>query len=392
MPESLNFSFLAVHDQQLVRLGALAERYFADDPNTCLIKLRQFGELLAQLAAANIGLYEVADERQINLLNRLCDRGLIKGEVDRLFHELRKIGNQATHELSGNHRTALSGLKYARALGIWFHRAFGGGRNFDPGGFIPPPDPKIETETLKAELARLREEAQRHLVIAETEAQRRTSAEDLAREAQAKVQEVLQHLAEIQAQAQNQSQQTIQQTITQAQVAESGVLLDERETRRLIDIQLRAAGWEADSEELTYQNGVHPHKGRNLAIAEYPTANGRADYALFCGLQIVAVVEAKRQSKDVSEGALNQAKRYSEGFQVLGEEFLASRSWQNYKVPFVFATNGRPYLQQLQTKSGIWFCDLRRPTNLRVCLATWHSPQETSPKTIKALLWLAYRM
>ncbi|BBD61064.1 type III restriction enzyme res subunit [Nostoc sp. HK-01] len=374
MPESLNFSFLAAHDQQLVRLGALAERYFVDDPNTCLIKLRQFGELLAQLAAANIGLYEVADERQIDLLNRLRDRGLIKGEVDRLFHELRKIGNQATHELSGNHRTALSGLKYARALGIWFHRAFGGGRNFDPGAFIPPPDPKIETETLKAELARLRAEAQQHLATAETEAQRRTTAEDLAREAQAKVQEVLQHLAQIQAQAQNQSQQTIQQTITQAQAAESGVLLDERETRRLIDIQLRAAGWEADSEELTYQNGVRPQKGRNLAIAEYPTANGRADYALFCGLQIVAVVEAKRQSKDVSEGALNQAKRYSEGFQIAGE-ILCGGSWQNYKVPFVFATNGRPYLQQLQTKSGIWFCDLRRPTNLRVCLPTWHSPQ-----------------
>ncbi|MBD2596528.1 type I restriction-modification system endonuclease [Nostoc spongiaeforme FACHB-130] len=374
MPESLNFSFLAVHDQQLVRLGALAERYFVDDPNTCLIKLRQFGELLAQLAAANIGLYEVADERQIDLLNRLRDRGLIKGEVDRLFHELRKIGNQATHELSGNHRTALSGLKYARALGIWFHSSFGGGRNFDPGAFIPPPDPKIETEALKEELARLRAEAQQHLATAETEAQRRTTAEDLAREAQAKVQEVLQHLAQIQAQAQNQSQQTIQQTIAQAQIAESGVLLDERETRRLIDIQLRAAGWEADSEELTYQNGIRPQKGRNLAIAEYPTANGRADYALFCGLQIVAVVEAKRQSKDVSEGALNQAKRYSEGFQITGE-ILCSGSWQNYKVPFVFATNGRPYLQQLQTKSGIWFCDLRRPTNLRVCLPTWHSPQ-----------------
>lgn len=56
MPESLNFSFLAVHNIQLVRLATLAERYFADDPNTCLIKLRQFGELLAQLAAANIGL------------------------------------------------------------------------------------------------------------------------------------------------------------------------------------------------------------------------------------------------------------------------------------------------------------------------------------------------
>jgi type I restriction enzyme, R subunit len=378
---SLNFSFLAVHDTQLVRLGALAERYFADDPNTCLIKLRQFGELLAQLAAANIGLYEVADERQINLLNRLRDRGLIKGEVDRLFHELRKIGNQATHELSGNHRTALSGLKYARELGIWFHRSFSGNRNFDPGAFIPPPDPKIETQALKAELERLRDEVQKNFSEAEAaqaltnaETLRRSVAEDLAREAESKVQEVLNHLAEIQAQAKSETQQTIQQTITQAQVAESGVLLDERETRRLIDAQLRAAGWEADSEELTYQNGVRPQKGRNLAIAEYPTANGRADYALFCGLQIVGVVEAKRQSKDVSEGALNQAKRYNEGFQITGEMF-AGGLWQNYQVPFVFATNGRPYLQQLQTKSGIWFCDLRRSTNLRVCLPTWHSPQ-----------------
>ncbi len=39
-----NFDFLEVYDTQLVRLGALAERYFKEDPNTCLIKLRQFAE------------------------------------------------------------------------------------------------------------------------------------------------------------------------------------------------------------------------------------------------------------------------------------------------------------------------------------------------------------
>lgn len=382
MSESLNFSFLAVHNQQLVRLGTLAERYFTDDPNTCLIKLRQFGELLAQLAAANIGLYQVEDERQINLLNRLRDRGLLKGEVDQLFHELRKIGNTATHELSGNHRLALSGLKYARALGIWFHRVFGDNPKFAPGPFIPPPDPTIETQTLKAELARLRDEVEKQLsaveaaqALAAIEAQRRIVAEDLAREAETKTQEVVSQLVEIQAQGKEKSQQTIERTISQARIAEIGVLLDEQETRKLIDAQLQAAGWEANTEELTYQNGVRPEKGRNLAIAEYPTANGPADYALFCGLQIVGVVEAKRQSKDVSQGALNQAKRYSEGFQVLGEEVFAGGPWEGYKVPFVFATNGRPYLQQLETKSGIWFCDLRRPTNLRVCLTGWYSPE-----------------
>ncbi len=32
-------------------------------------------------------------------------------------------------------------------------------------------------------------------------------------------------------------------------------------------------------------------------------------------------------------------------------------------------------MQQLRTKSGIWFCDLRRPDNLRHPLPTWYSPQ-----------------
>ena len=43
--KSANFQFLHVHDQLLVRYGAQAERYFSDDPNTALIKLRQFAEV-----------------------------------------------------------------------------------------------------------------------------------------------------------------------------------------------------------------------------------------------------------------------------------------------------------------------------------------------------------
>ncbi|OAH98213.1 hypothetical protein [Methylomonas methanica] len=36
-----NFIFFNLHDPQLLSLGLLAEKYFADDPNTCLLKLRQ---------------------------------------------------------------------------------------------------------------------------------------------------------------------------------------------------------------------------------------------------------------------------------------------------------------------------------------------------------------
>lgn len=35
-----NFAQLAEHDEQLLRLGLLAERYFPEDPNTSLLKLR----------------------------------------------------------------------------------------------------------------------------------------------------------------------------------------------------------------------------------------------------------------------------------------------------------------------------------------------------------------
>ena len=58
-----NFSHLAVHDAQLARLGALAEHYFPDDPNTCLLKLRQMGELLAQDIGARFGEYSSTDEK-----------------------------------------------------------------------------------------------------------------------------------------------------------------------------------------------------------------------------------------------------------------------------------------------------------------------------------------
>jgi type I restriction enzyme, R subunit len=87
--QSGNFGFLEAHDDQLVRLGALAERYFHDDPDACLIKLRQFAELLAQLIAAKTGLYETDHESQADLLRRLRFERVLPPQVADLFHSLR---------------------------------------------------------------------------------------------------------------------------------------------------------------------------------------------------------------------------------------------------------------------------------------------------------------
>jgi type I restriction enzyme R subunit len=49
---SANFAFLARYDAGLVLVAKHADRYFPDDLVTCLMKLDQFGEMVAQQIAA----------------------------------------------------------------------------------------------------------------------------------------------------------------------------------------------------------------------------------------------------------------------------------------------------------------------------------------------------
>jgi type I restriction enzyme R subunit len=62
-PLQTNFAFLVEYDEQIVRLGMMAEKYFAEDPNTSLLKIRQYAELLAQQIATRVGAYDVPGER-----------------------------------------------------------------------------------------------------------------------------------------------------------------------------------------------------------------------------------------------------------------------------------------------------------------------------------------
>ena len=70
-----------------------------------------------------------------------------------------------------------------------------------------------------------------------------------------------------------------------------------------------------DTQKLRYANGTRPVRGKAMAIAEWPTANGPADYALFVGTTGVALVEAKRKRKNIS-AAIDQTGRYSQGFKL----------------------------------------------------------------------------
>ena len=399
---SPNFAFLTKYDEVLVRHAALAERYVFDDPNSALIKLRQFGELLAHHAAAYTGVAVEEHDSQLELINTLLERQVINTQVSQLFHGLRKSGNQAAHQHSGDRREALHQLQMARKLAVWFHKSFGGDKSFKAGPFLPPPDPRDTERALHTELERLREaivatqdqiagtqqlaeEHARQRQEAEAAAQRAyddlAAALALATETEQQLaherQQFQQRLAELQAQVVEAPAEQRAAVVEQAQHEAEALDLDEAQTRRIIDQQLREAGWEADTQALTYAIGAHPVRGRNLAIAEWPTSNGPADYVLFAGLTPVAVVEAKRQRRDVA-GAIEQARRYSRGYTAGAEQQSPGGPWGMYNVPFLFATNGRPFLRQIAEKSGIWFCDARQDTNHPRALEAWYTPEGLS--------------
>ncbi|MBX9569847.1 MAG: type I restriction-modification system endonuclease [Candidatus Obscuribacterales bacterium] len=383
-----NFWMLASYAPELAKLGFRAEQYFSD-PNTCLLKIRQYAEFLAQTVAANVGIYTNSNETQMDLLRRLESMGHISAEVARFFHNIRRVGNDANHSRSGSSGDALTGLKLAWALAVWYHRAYKD-PSFKSGAFIPPKRPEEATSEVAKELDRLKSELEKalseaqaskgslehaHSLLLQTQ-EEKDVWEKLALESEKAKTELDAQLQLIQSQAEANPQATAEITERLSSQPLKWFEMDEAATRTIIDQQLRDAGWDADTTTLRHGMGTRPERGRNMAIAEWPTKTGRADYVLFIGLTPVATVEAKRGNKNVSED-IKQAKRYSREF-ILDDDVQVPEGspWADgqYRIPFGFSTNGRPYLKQLETESGVWFVDMRRSTNLARALQGWHSP------------------
>jgi type I restriction enzyme R subunit len=399
--ESANFGFLKTQrDRQLFRLAALAEHYFRTDPNTCLFKLRQFGEQLAKEVAARAGLLASPDENFATLLGNIRRSGHAPQRVVELFHHLRRYGNEAAHEGLDDFAAALTGLKVARELAAWFARSYGGQPSLTIGPFTPPPAPPDPAADLCAELERLRAEADKHRTAAEAaqaqaaaaaeqqrsaaeraarEAEERQAWQEMAEDAEAGALAAKEELRALQAAATQAPPTQLSLLTTAAASAAEKIYLDEAATREIIDQQLRDAGWEADTRRLRHAAGARPAPGKAMAIAEWPTESGPVDYALFVDGRCVGVIEAKAELKDVP-GRLGQAKRYARGIRLDEDQASNGGPWQHgldtFRVPFLFATNGRPYVKQLATKSGIWFWDARPGQGDARALPEWFSPRD----------------
>ncbi|BFM15459.1 type I restriction-modification system endonuclease [Maricurvus nonylphenolicus] len=395
-----NFEFLKHHDELLVRLAQTAEACFVPDPNTTLMKMRQLGEELAKTIASRVGVDSGREIKQIDLLRDLDYQLRLDAQIKDAFHTLRKLGNPATHDItSASHRDALKSLQVGHALSAWFHSNFGGdkAKGFKISAFIKPQDPSEKVRLLEEALLEQQKkikttedriaqtEQLKDIEAQKAEAERKRAEEmaseskvweELATENESKLDEYRAKMdaANVVYKMAFQQQTPTEQATTIQRVEKSTLLLSEAETRVLIDEQLIEAGWQADTENLRFSKGASPIANENRAIAEWPTDSGPADYVLFMGLTPVAVIEAKKSAKNVYS-AIDQAKRYAKGLQEKNA-FTIEASYGEFKVPLVFATNGRPYLKQLEQESGTWFLDVRDNTNRRRALKGWYTPAE----------------
>jgi type I restriction enzyme R subunit len=394
---SVNFGFLEKREPPLARYGALAERFVFEDPETALIKIRQLIEGIANLTATYTDIPNYDTTTLADLINAFRSKGVIAQDLADLWHTIRKEANAAAHNTKQfTQSEALTALKYTRTLAVWFHRSFGRDPSFKPGPFVPPEAPKDASAELKAELDAVRKEMTEKLseleaaklIAKDYEAKALKAYADneallsLAEEAESRAASereekdaLNQRLLELKNATEEKTDEEIVTLIHQAEKASRELELSEADTRKIIDAQLCAVGWEADTQRLDYRKGARPQKGKFLAIAEWPTESGPADYVLFDGLMPLAVVEAKRRNRNVSSYIGTQATRYSQGFLTEGGASAHEKEWGAFRVPFLFSANGRPYLEQIREESGIWFRDARRSVNLSRPLASWYSPE-----------------
>lgn len=341
-----NFEYLKRYWPALAQIGAAAENYLYSDPNACIYKLGMFGErLILEIFAFEHIPEPTVDNTHSNRIRLLKREGLIPKKIDDILYAIRKTRNNAVHSGEDSVDDAKILLQMTYNLSTWFMEVYGDW-GYIPADFVMP----------------------EKVVLPDYEA--------IIKEQEDKIAALFHQVEAVSTQA---STKSTTERVQKAESTSENMELSEAETRYLIDEQLRKYGWEADTNNIRYSKGTRPQKGKNLAIAEWPTdskvsKNGYADYALFVGLQLVGIVEAKKANIDIPSVIDYQCKDYAQLIKPEHNEYVI-KQWGSYKVPFVFATNGRKYLKQIETKSGIWFLDLRNNSNAPKALQGWISPQ-----------------
>jgi type I restriction enzyme R subunit len=115
-----------------------------------------------------------------------------------------------------------------------------------------------------------------------------------------------------------------------------GGLTPEQRARVEIDRKLEAAGWLVqDFKQMDLS------AGRGVAVREFPTATGPADYLLYGDRKAMGTIEAKKDGTPLL-GVESQADRYTEGFSISSKK-KPLPSWR-LPLPFHYLSTGTEHL------------------------------------------------
>ncbi|MCM2138490.1 type I restriction-modification system endonuclease [Vagococcus fluvialis] len=347
-----NFSFFPDEWGIFNDIGTAAENSVYRDPNSSLVKLRSLSERITEAIFKLENMDMCGNNRQVNRLNCLVNRDVLPEEIASVFHTIRRAGNDAAHNaVYGTTEEAIKILDLAYYMCSWFMEVY-------------------VDYTFEAPPFRIPKDIEREQIEKINELEERLQQQEKEFEEKLKILQI--YPVDDEDELRRERRQRSRKYMAKYPP-------NEQQTRVLIDEQLRRAGWEVDTPNLNNkQKNTLPEKGRKMAIAEWRCGTGYADYALFNGLELIGIVEAKKYDKDVA-GDLLQAKEYARNVE-LSEPLKLVGQWVEYKAPFIYVTNGRPYLKQLAEKSGVWFWDARYPTKSSYPLESWHSPSDLLKK------------
>lgn len=315
--KSLNFEPLRAVYPELANMGGYAEHYAHTDPESALVKLRNFAERLVDRVYLKLKLERAPQSNFVDLLHNASFREVAQPLVLDKLHLLRRLGNRGAHGEDVEATDSLRCVQEAWQLARWLHVTFLGGKVDDFSDFKQPPAEGIDS---KAEIKR--------------------KAKALAEENSIKeerLKQALQELAELRAADRAATPPTALGTsptvealmqVGQAstQVA-SQLRFSEDHTRKwLIDRDLRMAGWDVPPGTASNES-----VSQEFEVSHQPTASGQGycDYVLWDdNRKPLVVVEAKKTRVDARTGQ-EQAKLYADAL----EKDYGQR-------PMIFYTNG----------------------------------------------------
>ncbi|WP_254911255.1 DEAD/DEAH box helicase family protein [Pseudoalteromonas sp. A601] len=321
MKQSMNFEHIQSKWPELHQLAAFAEDYAITDPQSSLVKLRCFAEKVVGFLYKELRLPVFPNSNIFDKLTADDFTSAVPRLITDKLHAIRKSGNQAAHEGKVDQQQAIWILKESYFIASYLFMAYAGGTQQECPEFKAP-EQKQPTNQSDAEFAKKNKQLTKQL--AENQARLKRALDEL------EAAELAQKQAQLQAAKLKQTidaEKLTQVKTRNEQIINSSFNFNEDETRkRIIDLDLRAAGWHVALDDESTED-----VGKEVKVTDQPTTTGigYVDYVLWDDDgKPLAVIEAKRSRENIEKGR-QQATLYANALEK-----------QYGQRPVIFYSNG----------------------------------------------------